>query len=138
MEHEPSGLLRDAELPVQLHGRDTLEVRHEQIDSDRPQSIRNPRPLHDRSHLHCEHRLGFSRTAIPTAMRHRLVRDSGLHVERATLRAVRAMWPTAFGNPRIGLLLGAENPRDLREGQSLPVCLAWCLLRHRPPSLNVT
>ena len=129
VQHEPCGLLTDPEVPVQLHGRNALDVGGEQVDAHRPNPVFEVRAFHHRSHLQGEH---GATGALPATVGHGLVLDALLDVVRPAVGTCRAVGPALRGDPVAGRVLVAEHVRHFEERDSLPVCLARCLVSHVP------
>ena len=109
MEHEPRGLLADPKLAVQFHAGDALEVGREEVYADGPHAVGQLAALHDGALAQREE------AAVAAAMGHRLVVGVGVHVERAALRAVRAIRPALVLDPLPGLVLVVEHGRDIEQ-----------------------
>ena len=109
VQHEPGSLLADAELAMQPHRRDALDVDREEVNADRPCPVRHFRPRHDGAGAQREKGLAL---AVPAAVRHALVLDVRLHVEAAAIRTIRSLRPANRLNPLPRRILVAEHVGD--------------------------
>ena len=99
----PGGLLRDAEVAVQLHARYALEVGGEQVGRDRPRAQRQLRAVHDAPSLDRK-----VHPAVIAAERLRLASRALADVERTAAGAGHAVRPARLDEPGFGRSL-VEN-----------------------------
>ena len=116
VQHEPSRLLRDAQLPVQAHRGNALDVGQVQVQANRAGAAGHLGVLHDGALADCEHGL---LGAVAAAVRHALAPDAALDVERAVARAARSDGPADVFDSRPRLFLGVEHIRDFEQGHAL-------------------
>ena len=125
MQHEPRAALTNAQLTVHLHAADALEVRHKQVDADRPELIGQLGALHDGALPQREEGLAG---AVPATVCHRLVLDVFLNIRAAAVGAECPLGPTDAGEPFVGRLFGSELLRNLQKGDAIPVSLAGAFM----------
>ena len=119
----PRALLRDTEVPMQLHRRHPLQGGEHQVQRDRPHLVAEVGGLHHCADLHAE---PLRAPLLTAPVRHRLVSGAGLDVVRTAVRAGRPpVRPALLSEPLLRLLVVREQTHQLGEAQSLPECLAW-------------
>ena len=114
----PRGLLADAQVAVELHRRNPLEVRRHQVDRGEPCSIAERRALHHRPGLEREH---APLRAVAAPMRHGRMRDAALDIARAAVPAVRPIRPALRREPCLGRLVGRKHPEEPVQRQTLAI-----------------
>ena len=123
----PRCLLRDVEVPVQLHARHALEARQAQVDGYRPHLIAELRRLHDRPVADAE---ALAALPFPAPERHPVGR-AGLDVRGAAFGAGGAVGPAHPHEPRLRRVIVREHLHGLDEAHALAEALAGCAC-HRP------
>ena len=127
----PGRVLRDVQVPVQLHGLDRLQAGHEQIDGHGPHLVAQVGVLHDGSAAHRE-----ALAAVAAAERHRLVLGAGLDAvgAGAAMRALPSVWPANADTPLLGGSVMREHAHGLDHADALACAPAPCFLARHPSS----
>ena len=103
VEHVPRGLLRDAQVAVELHGRHALEVRADLVERYSPLAERQVGALHNRIGLDAE-----IASAVAAEEGHRLPALALVNRVAVAPRATDTVRPPLFDEPRLGGRLIAE------------------------------
>ena len=132
VKHEPRGRLRHADVALQFHGRNRLEVRQAQVDRNRPLPQRDIRPRYRRARAD-----GEVGPAIGAPVGHRLGVRNLAGARRSALAAVPfAVRPDRRLEPLGRGLLGREHVHQLNDGHPLAMRFSGCLICHfRSPFL---
>ena len=130
VQHEPSRLLRDLEIAVELHARHALERREAQVDADSPLPQLDFRALHRRPGADAE-----VAPAIRAPVGHPGVRRRA-RVHTAAVPAAAFARPQHILEPRDRGVLCGKHVRQVDKGEALAVTLSRCFsLRHDRNSL---
>ena len=124
MRQEPRGLLRDAEVAVQLHAGHALETGHHLKRGDDPVLIADLRAFHDRAGLDAEE---LRARLLSTPERHGRVLRASLDVHRSAAGTAHAIRPTLLDEPLFGSRVVGEHPEDLLKGDAFAECFTWGL-----------
>ena len=125
VQHEPSRFLRNPEVPVQLHGRNRLQVGQAKVDRNRPLAHRHIRARDRRPGAD-----GEVGPAVLAPVGHRLRVRNFACPRATTLRTVAPVRPNRALEPRRGRFLARKQVHQLNDGNPFAVRFSWCFLRH--------
>lgn len=130
----PCRLLRDVQIPMQLHAGYRLERSRDQVYSNNPRLITQLRFVKRGADLHAE--------PLPASVALASPRTTpvlvGANVERPAMRAPGFIPPTLFLEPKPGGLIVREQLEQRGDGYPFPVVLAGCACHFRYPRIELT
>ena len=130
VEHEPRGALRDANVSMQLHGRNTLERSQAQVDRDGPLAQRDVGPGNRSASAD-----GEVGAAVRAPIGHGLRVRNLASADATALPAAALAVPNHILKPLRCSLFGRKHVHELDHGDAFAVGFAGCFLRHDPASL---
>lgn len=124
VQHEPSCLLADSQLPVQLHTGYAFEVGGKQVNPYSPMTKPDLGGLHYRSCLDTEHR---SLLAVTATIIHTRMLDITQDICRSAIRTARRSLPAYISDPCFCFRLVIEHFRYLQKGNSFAPIVTGCI-----------